>query len=105
MANTWKKNAIYIDATGDVTVDALKPILYGVLVTPSAADSRFVLKESSGGTIVVDIKIDVLASRFLDMLHMGIELNKTFNIATLTNITSVILYGSFYQPIGKARDS
>ncbi len=104
MANARKKNVIFVDATGSITVDALKPILYGVLVTPSAADARFVLKESASGTIVVDIKIDVVATRFLDLMNMGIELSSTFEVATLTNITSVQLYGSFLQPIGKARE-
>ena len=104
MANARKKNVIFVDTTGTIAVDALKPILYGVLVTPSAADSRFVLKESVSGTVVVDIKIDVLASRFLDLMNMGIELAGSFEVATLTNITSVMLYGSFLQPVGKARD-
>lgn len=105
MANARKKNVIFVDATGTITVDAVKPILYGVLVTPSAADSRVVIKESASGTIVVDIKLVEVESRFLDLMHMGIELTSAFEIATLTNMTSVLLYGSFNQPVGKARDA
>lgn len=104
MANARKKNVIYVDATGDITVDAIKPILYGVLVTPSADNSRFVLKESNGGTIVVDIKIVPTESRYLDLSGFnGIELSATFNVDTLTNITSVQLFGSWLGAVGEAR--
>lgn len=104
MANAKKKNIIYVDSTGTITVDALKPQLYGVLVTPSAADSRVVIKESASGTVVVDIKLVEVESRFLDLMAMGIELTSAFEVATLTNITSVCLYGSWNQPVGKARE-
>lgn len=104
MANGRKKNTIFIDATGNVSVDALKPILMGVLITPSAADSRVVINESASGTAVVDVKIVAVESRFLDFSGIGgVELTSTFEIATLTNITSVLLYGSWLAPVGKAR--
>lgn len=104
MANAQKKNIIFVDSTGTINVSAVKPILYGCLITPSAADSRFVLKESASGTVVVDIKLVEVESRFLDLMKMGIELTSAFEVATLTNITSVLLYGSWYQPVGKARE-
>lgn len=104
MANARKKNTIFIDSTGTITVEALKPQLYGLLITPSAADSRVVIKESVSGVVVIDIKVDVIASRLLDVMAMGIELNSSFEVSTLTNISSVMLYGSWNAPIGKARD-
>lgn len=105
MANARKKNTIYIDSTGTVTVDALKPQLYFLLITPSAADSRVVIKESVSGVVVIDIKVDVVASRLLDVRALGIELTSSFEVSTLTNITTVLLYGSWNQPVGKARDA
>lgn len=105
MANARKKDVIFVDATGDITVDAVKPILWGVLITPSAANSRLVIKESSStGTTVVDAKIEAVETRFLDLSGMGgIELTTTFNITTLTNMTSVMLYGDWVQNVGVAR--
>lgn len=106
MANARTKNVIYVDSTGDITVDAVKPILKGVVITPSAADSRLVIKESSSsGQVVVDIKLIEIETRYLDLGWMeGIELTTTFNITTLTNITTVLLYGSWNQPVGRARE-
>lgn len=104
MANAKKKNIIFVDSTGTITVDALKPQLYGVLVTPSAEDSYFVLKESASGTVVVAIKLVAVESRYLDLMSMGIELTSAFEVATLTNITSVLLYGSWNLPVGRARE-
>jgi len=105
MANAAHKNTIFVDATGDITVSAVKPILMGIIFTPSADNSRIVIKESSSsGTTKVDLKIVATESRMADFSSMGgIELTTTFNITTLTNITSMILVGSFYQPVGKAR--
>ena len=105
MANSKKRNSIYVDATGDITVDAVVPVLMGVLMTPSAANSVFVLKEtSSSGTIKVSMKIEGVESRYVDFSGFGgIELTTTFNISTLTNITAVILYGTWTNPAGKAQ--
>lgn len=108
MANARHKNTIYVDTTGDITVDAVKPILYGLILTPSADNSRIVIKESSsGGIIKLDLKIGPTESRFLNISRAfdagGIELTTTFNITTLTNITSVILIGSWYASDGGAR--
>lgn len=103
MANAQKKNAIFVDATGTITATGLKPTIMGILVTPSVADSRVVIKESVSGTVVIDIKIVAVASSFIDFSHIkGIEVTTAFEIATLTNISSVILYGKFNQPVGKA---
>lgn len=107
MANARKKDVIFVDATGDITVDAVKPVLWGVLITPSAANARLVIKESSStGTTVVDLKVEPVESRFLDLSGLGgIELSTTFNITTLTNITTVLLYGDWLQNVGQARGS
>ena len=105
MANSQKKNVIYVDATGDITPGASRPLLMGILVTPSADNSLVVIKESSSsGTIVVSIKIEPTESRYLDFTGFGgIELPTTFNITTLTNITAVVLYGTWITPGGKAQ--
>lgn len=105
MANARHKNTIYVDATGDITVDALKPILMGVILTPSAANSAIEIRESSlTGTIKLSMKIEATETRIIDLADIGgIELTKTFNITTLTNVSNMILIGSWLQPIGKAR--
>lgn len=105
MANARHKNTIYVDATGSITVDAVKPILFGVLVTPSAANSEIVIKETdNSGTIKVAMKIEATETRLIDFADIGgIELTSTFYIATLTNITNMILVGSWLAPVGKAR--
>lgn len=133
MANARHKNTIYVDATGDITVDAVKPILYGILVTPSTPTlkvdatkfiqgpagtyapmeyspvqiSTVTIKESSSsGTIKVHVILERPVTQFFDFSrgeNGGIELTTTFNITTLTNIANVILIGSWFAPIGEAR--
>lgn len=120
MANTQKKNAIYIDSTGDVTVDSQKPYLMAVKIIPSSSGAaQLTIKESgSSGTIVFDWKsgqyswtdsattITVTDSRpsgFEDFSNFGgIELTTTFNISTVTNCTA-ILYGKWRQLTGVPR--
>ncbi len=108
MANARKKNTIYVDATGDITVEAIKPLLCGLVITPSAANSEFKLKEtSSTGVIIIHVKIEAIESRFLDLTKFtaagGIELTTTFNINLLTNISSVQLFGIWTAPVGNAK--
>lgn len=106
MANARKKNVIYVDATGTITVDAIRPILFSILVTPSAATGRFTLKESVSGTVVVDILFSVLASQYITFgegLFKGVELTSSFEVATLTTIASAQLYGRWDLPTGRAR--
>lgn len=98
-----KKNAIYVSATGTVTVEALKPRLLGVMVTPNAANSRLVIKESVSGTIVVDITIETVETRLLTFeAFNGIELNSSFEVSTFTFLDTVILYGSWDKPVNRA---
>lgn len=104
MANVRKKNVIFVDSTGTITVDAIKPVIYGIMVTPSADASRVVVKESVSGTIVIDVKIAVTETRYLDFNDFsGIEVTGSFEISTLTNITSVLLYGNWLAPVGRVR--
>lgn len=107
MANARKKNVIYVDATGTITVDAIRPILLAILVTPSAATGRFTLKESVSGTVVVDILFSVLASQYISFVDgnilNGIELSSSFEISTLTTIASAQLIGRWDLPTGRAR--
>lgn len=104
MANARHKNSIFVDTTGDITVDGVTPVIMGVLVTPSAANSQVVIKETnSSGTTKIDVKIEGVESRYVDFSGLGgVYMTTTFNITTLTNITSVILYGTFTAPVGKA---
>ena len=105
MANAQKKNVIYVDTTGTITVGVLfRATLFGILITPSAESSRVVIKESVSGTVVLDVKVVPLESRYLDFTSFkGIELTGSFEIATLTNITSVQLYGSWNIPLGETK--
>lgn len=128
MANARKKNVIFVDATGDITVDAVRPILFGVLVTPTIPTAKshleylsdetkkpfypvqtttVTIKESSStGTTVFHVVLDSYNSKFYDFSHFeggGLELTATFNITTLTNVTNVLLYGSWLAPVGKAQ--
>lgn len=98
MANARRKNAYYVNETGTCTVDALKPIIRAISITPSAADSRVIIKESNNGTVVIDFKIATNESRFISFESLkegGIEVTSTFEIDTLSSIESVILYGDF----------
>jgi hypothetical protein len=104
MANERKKNAIYINEVGTVTVDALKPICYAILITPNSGDARLIIKESVGGMIILDIVIGAKESRFIDFGDLkGIELTSNFEVTELTSIDSVIMYGEWLQPVGRAR--
>lgn len=104
MANSRKKDVIFVDTIGSIVVDALKPVLYAIMITPNAVDSRVVMKESASGTVVLDVKIEAVETRYLSFEAIrGIELNTTFEITTLTNIDSVLLYGNWKQPVGRAR--
>ncbi len=104
MANARKKDVIFVDTIGSVTVDALKPVMYAIMITPNAVDSRVTIKESASGTVVLDVKIEAIETRYISFeAIIGIELNTTFEIATLTNIDSVLLYGHWKAPVGRAR--
>lgn len=106
MANSRKKSTIFVDSTGDITVDAIVPLLKGMLITPSAANAVVIIKEtSSGGTTMVSAKVESAnESRYIDFSGFGgIELTTTFNITTLTNITAVLLYGDWILQAGKAK--
>ena len=93
-----------MDSLGGIVVDALSPVLIAILVTPNAPEARFKLKESLGGTVVVDVLIESAESRYIDFADFyGINLTKTFEIAELTNIDSVILYGLWNAPVGSTR--
>lgn len=105
MANVRVRNVIYVDATGTVTVDALRPRLYGMLVTPSAATGRITIKESVSGTIVVDYLFSTLATVYISFCNEnlnGVELSKAFEISTLTTISTAQLYGNWNLPAGRA---
>lgn len=100
MANTIKRNVIFVDALGSIAVEAVKPILREIIITPSANDSRFILKESVGGTTVLDIKITNTESRHIP-LRQEIELSQIFAITLLQNVSSVILIGDWRLATGR----
>lgn len=104
MANEQKKNVLYIDTKGVITVQAVIPVCYAIMITPSAENARVTIKESEGGMIVIDVAIQFNESRYIDFgdLH-GIALTKNFEVVTLENVDSVIMYGSWKQPVGAAR--
>lgn len=82
----------------------MKPICYAIMITPSAEAARFTLKESVDGMVVLDIAILFKESRYIDFGDLqGIELTSSFEITDMTNIDSVIMYGSWLAPVGKAR--
>lgn len=104
MANTLRKASYFIDTTGSITVGAQKPVIMGMMISPSAGDSRVVIKEATSGVVVIDVRIVPTESRYLDFSGFdGIEVTSTFEIATLTNISSVILYGNWYMPTGTGK--
>lgn len=128
MANARKKNIIFVDATGDITVDAVRPILFGVLITPSVPTAKSHLEQlkdethlpfypaqttivtikesSSAGTTVFHAIVPSYETKYYDFSNFeggGLELTATFNITTLTNVTNVLLYGSWLAPVGKAQ--
>lgn len=103
MAYSIKKNTIFCDTAESVTVLAMKPMLKAIMITPNAANSRVIIKESASGTTVLDVKIETIETRFISFEAFGgIELNTTFSISTLTFIDSVILYGEWKAPVNKA---
>lgn len=100
MANAQKNDVIFVDTTGDVTVEAQRPVLLGVLIRPSAAAVIVVIKaDSSSGVTKFDYEIAADGnSVFVDLGLLsngkGIILTSTFNI-NITNATSVLLYGQW----------
>ena|SRR5688500_11014907 len=97
MANARKKNAIYVDTAENITVDASNPAILGILIIPSADNSRVTITESDGGTIVLDVKIEPTESRYLDFTGFeGIGVTSTFKVTTLTTAVC-ILYGKWYK--------
>jgi hypothetical protein len=100
MANTRHRNSIYVDTAADITVDAIQPVIYGVIITPNAEDSEFTL--SSGGVTKIHIKIVPTETR-IARFEQGIEINQTFTIVSLTNIADVILWGAFLKETVRAR--
>lgn len=98
MANARSKNTIFIDSTGDISVDAVKPKLRGILFTPTGTSGRFVLKHnSSAGTTIIDIRstdIQTDGSQWIWFGEGGIDLSSTVNANVVTNCV-VMLYGEF----------
>jgi hypothetical protein len=108
MANARHKNTIYVDSTGSITVDAVKPILYGMIISPNADSAIIKIRETnSSGVVKVFLQLFNTESRFLNLARAydagGIELTSTFYIDTLTNIANIILIGSWYASDGGAR--
>lgn len=102
MANALKKRCYYIDSIGNITVTAPTPIIMGILITPSAQDSRVIILESVNGTPVIDVKIENIESRFISFESFGgIVITSNFEIEELTNIQNVILYGYWSQPVNR----
>jgi hypothetical protein len=102
VANSLKKKSYYIDTIGSITVTAPSPIIMGIMVTPTATDSRVVIKESVSGVPVIDIKIASIESRYITFEAFGgILTTSTFEIATLTNIENVVLHGFWNLPVNK----
>lgn len=107
MANTVWKNTAFIDtaATG-ITFDAVVPKAYGLLLTPSAANARIIIKETNtSGKIWLDFKAESgNESRFISWQEMGgLQITSTIYIATLTNVQAAFLYGDFFLQAGKAQ--
>jgi hypothetical protein len=98
VANAQKNDVLWLDTTGDVVVEAQRPILYGVLMRPSAAAASVVIKaDSTSGVIKFEYEISadgnsVFVDLGLQSKGYGIVLTSTFHI-TVTNMTSVLLYG------------
>jgi hypothetical protein len=104
MANSLKKNSYYVDSEGTITVETQKPIIMGILITPNAAESRVIIKESVSGTTVIDVRVAIQESRYISFeAFNGIEVTDNFEIDTLTAIDSVILYGHFMKIANTAR--
>lgn len=104
MANAQKKMCYFVDTVGTITVTAPSPIIAAILITPSAADSRVVIKESVDGVAVIDVKIESIESRYISFEAFGgIHVTKDFEIDELTNVDSVILYGFWNIPVNRGR--
>ncbi|UOF79083.1 hypothetical protein [Caudoviricetes sp.] len=101
MANAQKNDVIYVDTTGDITVESQRPVLLGMNVEPNGTSPvTIIIKEtSSSGTIKFKlIRAETLETFFVDLGMLcrghGIVLTPTFNI-NITNVTSVTLYGQW----------
>ncbi len=96
------RNSIYVVEEGTVTVPAVKPILLGMMITPQYSQCRLIIKESVGGTIVCDVRIEADETRHLDFSGFGgIHLSQTFEIADMTDVGVCILYGLWGEAINK----
>lgn len=106
MANSRVKMAYFIDTVGTLQVSAPSPVIVGILITPSSTDSRVVIKESVGGTTVIDVKIEAIESRYISFESFGgIYCTSNIEVNELTNIDSVILYGFWSLPVNRGRAS
>lgn len=104
MSNQLRKNALFVDTVGSIVVEAQKPVIYAIMVTPNASNSRVTIKESTSGVVILDITIESVESRYISFEAFdGIEVRSTFEIVTLTGIDSVVLYGSFQATTNTAR--
>jgi hypothetical protein len=108
VANAIVKDACYIDtAAVGITFDAVVPLVYGLLITPTSANARITLKSvNTSGTIWVDLKAESAnESRYVtwDSENMkGLRIYQTIYVATLTNCVAV-LYGDFALKAGTAQ--
>lgn len=96
-----RRNTIYVVDTGSVTVDAIKPILLAIMITAQTAQCRIQIKESVGGVIVLDTRIEADETRHLSFTDFGgIHLSQTFEISLMENVGVVMLYGVWGTPTG-----
>lgn len=107
MANAVFKDSCYIDtASAGITFDAVVPLAFSLLITPTSANARITLKDTNtSGTIWADFKAESAnESRLLTWMDgmEGLRISQTIYVATLTNCVA-ILYGDFALKAGTAQ--
>lgn len=99
--NLRTRNAIYVVDTGTISVPAIKPILLGLMITAQFSQCRLQIKESVGGTIVLDIIIEAAETRHLSFTDIGgIHLSQNFEVSVMEKVGCAILFGVWGQPLG-----
>lgn len=100
--NIRRRNCIYVVDIGSIQVPAIKPILFGMMITAQDSQCRFQLKESVNGVVVLDVRIEADETRHLDFSGFGgIHLDQTFEVTVMDRVGCAILYGHWGLAINK----
>jgi hypothetical protein len=93
VANVRQGNSHWVEATG--SLESSRSVVYGVIVTATAASAVVVIQDSAGSNTKLDLRVATSGeSKHFDFSHSPISFPKGINVSTLTNAKCMVIYES-----------